>query len=57
MTNRPTDIETLQLVKAFFGVADLETRQTILALVQAAADGRPISMDAIRLFIAAEKQH
>jgi hypothetical protein len=50
-THRPDDTEALRLVAAFYKIADPDLRRTILALAEAVASGKPITVEALRSLI------
>lgn len=56
MKDRPSDAETLRLVKAFFDVTDPEARRTITALAEAAARGMAITAETLQFLASEAKQ-
>jgi hypothetical protein len=50
--HRPDDTETLRLVAAFYRVSDPNVRRTIVELAEAVANGKPITVEALRSLIA-----
>lgn len=56
MSSAPNEAETLRLVTAFLNIADPDARRAILAIAETAANGEPITAEAIVLLMSPARQ-